>query len=139
VLQSSGWRASPPLTSTSWLNWLNPQSQLALLPVLPQVHAGNYESLRLVHPLEGGEVWQTLRLWSSGYQLADGRPLWIGNLSLLAPRQRGLLTVPVTQGDFTRPWREFPRTLEGVKMVERQDDAGRVLLIEAAGGYSPLR
>jgi membrane protein DedA with SNARE-associated domain/membrane-associated phospholipid phosphatase len=86
-LLSQGWREPPALSTRTALAWLLPNPTLAQLPVLPQLHDGQYESLLLV----GNGSAETphaqraiLRLWSAAVRLQPGdRPIWIGTVALL--------------------------------------------------------
>ncbi|WJW75233.1 VTT domain-containing protein [Thiohalobacter sp. IOR34] len=111
-LAARGWR-SPPLPRWSdLLHWLVPQPAAASLPLLPQVHDGHYERLRLLKPAKGGEELLVVRLWSAHARLEDGTPLWIGNASRVTPRHLfGILTWLQTEPDFDRPLASLRRDL----------------------------
>lgn len=122
-LQRSGWHPPQAVTALNWLTWLNPDTPLSLTPVLPQVHNGHNERLLLVKEDAAQGAWLALRLWPSRYRaLPDGKPLWIGNVSLLRPDRRSLISAPRTQDDFDTPLtqlRQTPLAMEA-KTVERQ-------------------
>lgn len=104
ALEQQGWHTPPPLTALSWLTWLNEQTPLEMLPVLPQVHAGHNESLLLTKVNEKEGTLLALRLWPSRYRLAPADlPLWIGNVSMLRPVKRSGISAPRTQSDFDTP------------------------------------
>jgi len=111
ALTAAGWHPPPPLTAFSWLTWLNEQTPLAMLPVLPQVHNGHSEALLLVreNPAQGSLT--ALRLWPSRYRLDGSRvPLWVGNVTLLQPIKRGGISAPRTQNDFDTPLQRLHAT-----------------------------
>jgi len=111
ALTAAGWHPPPPLTTFSWLSWLNEKTPLKMLPVLPQVHNGHDEVLLLVkeNPDEG--TLTALRLWPSRYRLNGSKePLWLGNVTLLRPINRGGLSAPRTQDDFNTPLRQLHAT-----------------------------
>ncbi|MFQ5487615.1 MAG: LssY C-terminal domain-containing protein, partial [Gammaproteobacteria bacterium] len=103
LLEARSWREPPPLSVTSALHWLLPDSALASLPMLPQLHEGRHQSLLLVRPL-GGRQQLVLRLWPADVVLRpDGIPLWIGTVARLDVRRIGFFTLPVTGTDFDAP------------------------------------
>ncbi len=138
AMKEQGWHAPPPLTGASWLTWLNDQTPLEQLPVLPQVHAGQNESLLLVKvdPDEKGLL--ALRLWPSGYRLGPAdRRLWVGNVSMLRPVTQGGISAPRTQEDFDLPLQRLlamPLPLQQ-QHVRREEAAkgwsGEVVLLAA--------
>jgi undecaprenyl-diphosphatase len=101
-LMAAGWRLPPEVDTLSWLAWLNPDTPLAQMPVLSQVHDGRYHELLLSREVDGRLL--ALRLWRSPYQLVvaagEQQELWLGNISHLAAESRGGLTVPRTQQGF---------------------------------------
>lgn len=110
-LLRQGWHLPPPLTGVSWLTWLNDQTPIEQLPVLPQVHAGQNESLLLVKVDPENKALLALRLWPSTYQLEpDDLRLWVGNISMLRPVTQSGVSAPRTQPDFDLPLRRFLAT-----------------------------
>jgi membrane protein DedA with SNARE-associated domain/membrane-associated phospholipid phosphatase len=87
-LVEQGWRAPPPLSARTALLWLSPQPVLDELPVLPQVHDGQYDALRLVRHGADGTVY-ILRVWPTRWRLGpQGLRLWVGSTTELELRQR---------------------------------------------------
>ena len=86
-LTEMGWRDPLPLTAGNLLRLLAPTP--TELPILPQLHEGQREVLRLVHPQEGGDL-LVVRLWDSGVKLTEEgfsqTPLWIGYSGCLRPK-----------------------------------------------------
>ncbi|MGH7057554.1 MAG: VTT domain-containing protein [Acetobacteraceae bacterium] len=85
VLEADGWRAPPPWTVRTALNWLEPGIDPASLPVLPRFAFGRPEALALVLPQAGvgPPRRMLLRLWPSDSEVAAGNhtvPLWLGSL-----------------------------------------------------------
>lgn len=119
-LQTQGWQAPPPMTVAGVLNWLTPEPVLAKLPVLPQVHDGRQEALLLVH--SGGVSGQqlVLRLWPSDVKLSQpeqrsGLALWVGNVTWVQMKHPlPLFTIPLGEGDFNGPRRDFQQFLGGM-------------------------
>lgn len=111
ALTAAGWHPPPPLTPFSWLSWLNEKTPLKLLPVLPQVHNGHDEVLLLVKENPDEKTLTAVRLWPSRYRLNSSKePLWLGNVTLLRPINRGGLSAPRTQEDFDTPLQQLRAT-----------------------------
>lgn len=100
-LAAAGWHPPPRLDAVNWLRWLSSTTALAERPVLPQVHAGFNEQLRLVRPAADDGLW-VVRLWPSPLRLVPGeRPVWVGYAGRLeAQGVVGLLTLPRTADGF---------------------------------------
>jgi membrane protein DedA with SNARE-associated domain len=96
ALRRSGWQDVTPATAADSLRWLTSKTPIAELPVLPQVHARNHQSLMLRLPIDDQRQY-LLRLWPSGYRLDDGQPLWVGYIaSQRALTSYRLLRYPVS-------------------------------------------
>ncbi|MFO1430017.1 MAG: VTT domain-containing protein [Candidatus Competibacteraceae bacterium] len=88
-LHAAGWQIPPPLTWQRALQWLNPQVQLAQLPVLPRLHDGHPETLVMVHPGTTVTRRWVLQCWDSETRLEPGyTPLWLCGLSLQTLQHR---------------------------------------------------
>lgn len=139
VLEKQGWHRPPPLTGLSWLTWLNEETPLEQLPVLPQVHDGHNESLLLVRISKEEEVILALRLWPSRYRLEPGdRTLWVGNISSLRRVTQSGISAPRTQADFDTALQQFlpvPPPLQ-VKRTYRESNldgwSGEIVLLNTA-------
>lgn len=109
-LIAAGWQSPPTVDAFSWLVWLNPNTPLTQMPVLPQVHDGRYHELLLSRKVDGAML--ALRLWRSHYRVGETeQPLWLGNISELKPVTRGGLSVPRTQLNFGEAQQLFQREL----------------------------
>ncbi len=75
-LTEQGWQDPPELNWANALRWFSARPRLAQLPLLPNVHQGRHEALRLVKPEGENRQW-LLRLWPTAVRV-DGRPLWQG-------------------------------------------------------------
>jgi membrane protein DedA with SNARE-associated domain/cytochrome b561 len=117
VLETQGWEAPPPLASEGMLRWLSAQTPIEQLPVLPHIHAGDRQRLLLRQGIDSGQQ-RLLRLWPTGTQLDDGRPLWVGNLMLQEAREAysGLMRYPIA----LRPLSPL-EILAGVEVAYRAD------------------
>jgi undecaprenyl-diphosphatase len=129
-LAAHGWQEPLPLTVATSLRWLLPSPDLAELPLLPQVHDGRHEALRMIGPPQpavGGRrsARMVLRLWSADADLTPGdTPVWIGSASLEEPRQITLLTIPVSAEGYEAA-RDAVRAaaVNGEARVVERDDA----------------
>ena len=83
LLRLSGWQEPTPLNWRTALRWLSSRAPFESLPLLPQIHAGQYPALVMVRPLSEVRL-EVIRLWPSGWQV-DRRPLWIGAIGMLEP------------------------------------------------------
>ncbi len=81
ALIAQGWRPAKRLNMRNALRLLSPSSGIDALPLIPQVHDGEHESLALVTPLNDDQR-LVLRFWNSHVRLQPGaRPLWLGSLT----------------------------------------------------------
>lgn len=103
-LAAQGWQVPVKLSPATALLWLSPAPQPATLPVLPQVHDGRHEVLRLTHAGSTAASHYVLRLWRSDVLLDGAGPLWIGNVSeLTLARTTPLIAYLHSTRDFDRP------------------------------------
>lgn len=90
-LERAGWEPASAVDMRSILLCLSPQVQLRELPVLPQIHDGSDDDLRMVRYSEDGNTRWLLRFWDVGARLQEDKtPIWIGSFSVqkLEPRMR---------------------------------------------------
>ncbi|WP_370307086.1 VTT domain-containing protein [Sinimarinibacterium flocculans] len=120
ALAEQGWTRPPRLSGSTALRWLAAESTIAELPILPQVHAGHHPALSLRRVLDDDRA-ELLRLWPSGLQLDDGRPIWIGAVTALEARQRyRLLRYPVSASTALSPAQAFP-AVAGLHLRPREE------------------
>ncbi len=107
MLEQAGWQRAPATDPRRLLQWFNPDAAADALPVLPQVHAGRYEDLRLVRPPNGdADHLDVIRLWRSRFVIArEARrlPLWFGTVSTLERGRVAGLNLLRTAPDFATP------------------------------------
>lgn len=120
TLQDKGWHVPTPLTLTSGLSWLAPNPSLDQLPVLPQLHNGQFESLLLsrADPAQTTSQAQrlVLRLWRSNVRLGPGNVrLWIGTISSLRLQCLPLICFPRSTADYDRALTELEPMLSVVE------------------------
>ena len=132
ALQQQGWSAPTALSPTQALQWLVPQARLADLPVLPQVHDGQHDRLRLARVADNGRRLYLLRLWPTRLRLDEpATPLWVGSVSELQLQQDlHLFTYLVTQGGSAEPLQIFMRDIAALyPHTLRQRNGDQVLLV----------
>lgn len=117
-LAARGWRDPPLLTPRTALRWLLPSPALVQLPVLPQLHAGEYESLLLVRHEEaqGNKTRQlVLRLWPTDVRLRPGgTPLWVGTAGELRLLRLPLISFPRSAGGYDAALADLRAALHGL-------------------------
>jgi undecaprenyl-diphosphatase len=105
-LLNKGWHEPTSLTPLSAMNWLAPDPDIEMLPVLPQVNDGQHQALLLIGPQTTGEAQLVaLRLWPSNRELQeDNTPVWIGNVVYLyREREVPLITYLRIAPNFETP------------------------------------
>jgi len=139
ILKQQGWTETPALSIPLAMHWLSNKTNIEKLPILPQVHNGEHESLTMTYSLENdNELW-VIRLWPSRYQ-RKGLPVWVGQIAPMTDRSfLHLFHYPVTERSFSVPLKLLVDQLGndyGVEQVIRagnksnQHWQGEVLLID---------
>ncbi len=108
ALEGLGWKPSEPIGWDNAMRLLSPSLPIVDLPVIPHVHDGRHEQLRLVKDA-GIEQRLVLRLWATRCRIADdtpdGTPIWIGDVTTLNKETvADLLSLPVTSIDRGAAW-----------------------------------
>lgn len=145
-LQSRGWREPPALSAGTALHWFLPNPTLEQLPVLPQLHDGQYQSLLLTKERLGkmpsAEQW-ILRLWPTTLRLKpNDTPVWIGTVAEQRSARLPLIRFPRSSGDYDAALTALESTLSTMKWksvrypLQRNGDSARwsgtVLLIDGS-------
>jgi membrane protein DedA with SNARE-associated domain/membrane-associated phospholipid phosphatase len=112
-LTSKGWHEPPSLSPKAFLGMLSPAIRLGDLPLLPHLHNGYFEKIRLVRYQEGQRL--VFRLWPTRVRLKDPPiPLWVGTVEIQTThRIAGWITVAKDTGDYIRPLDILSRSLDG--------------------------
>jgi undecaprenyl-diphosphatase len=105
LLEREGWKRPPGLGLSSTLNWLAPEPDITSLPVLPQVHDGQYHDLLLVSKPDPLNRLTVVRLWKANIEISDAPfPVWVGTVSYLILDQKlPLISSLRTDTDFNTP------------------------------------
>jgi undecaprenyl-diphosphatase len=127
-LTAKGWQPATMLSLDNTLKLLSPGSELTQLPLLPQVHDGDHESLVLVKQEQGRQP-VLLRLWPARVELLPDRlPLWIGNVSEIHKATvLDFFAFPETGVDFQGPFKLLLQESRGLQ--QRQPTTERNLLL----------
>jgi membrane protein DedA with SNARE-associated domain len=123
-LEENGWKRPPSLTTRSFLGMLAPTTPIEMLPVLPRIHDGRTEALRLARI--DGDVRLVLRLWPTNTVVAEGHaPLFIGTVEQQRRRNlTDLITMAKESGGYDRPLGMLEQILGNgfdVRRVRRTD------------------
>ena len=99
ALSKAGWHRPEPVDVKALMQLLSPDTPLDKFPVLPRLHDGHVECLRLVLP-RGNQRW-VLRIWPTSIVL-NTQPLFLGTVQVEAIRGiAGLFRMSHDTGDYT--------------------------------------
>ncbi len=108
---ASGWLPSPPPDGKTLLSLLSPAAAVEDLPLLPRLHDGRGDDIRLLRGLNSDER-LLLRLWPSGAKTPSGRPFFEGTLEIQRKKGlAGLFTLARSMGGQGRALEEFKKAL----------------------------
>jgi undecaprenyl-diphosphatase len=150
-LLAKDWRLPPALSLKNLLKIFSPDTPTEQLSVLPRLHDGRIDSLRLVRQVKG-QRW-VLRLWPADVKTpANDTPLFVGTIEAQNRRHMaGLITLARDTGEYDRSLDALKQMLHdrfAMKLVSRTSNEiqvnrehrrlrwrGRVLLVwEKADG-----
>ena len=118
-LLSHGWHEPTALSARTALRWFLPNPSLAQLPVLPQLHDGQYESLLLTaerhDQTHSAEQW-ILRLWPTMLRLQPNDiPVWVGAVASQYSAHLPLISFPRSNDGYDSALTALESTLSKVK------------------------
>ena len=114
LLKNSGWRAPPRWNLKTLLGLLSPSTAIENLPLLPRLHAGRPEVLRLLLQRNSDER-LVLRFWSAGAQSPEGFAYLEGTLEIQRRNEVGhFFTLARAVHDQKRALSEFKKNLPSV-------------------------
>ncbi|MCW9024979.1 MAG: VTT domain-containing protein [Gammaproteobacteria bacterium] len=119
-----------------YFSWLNEKTAIEALPLLPHVHNGRHEDLRMIKIEKEANRIAILRLWRTRYQIkaeSDQQALWVGNITYLSPVQHMGLRFLKTQTQIPSPqtYLQQAPSLQYRKRAETSDSwDGNVVLLE---------
>jgi len=115
-LVAHGWHQPLQINLRTAPNWLLPSPSVSDLPVLPQLHNGKPERLRLVHATGGGDGQMILRLWSTSVRLQPGVvPLWVGTVTRQRVQHLPLITILRNAHAYDKALTDLRPMLEGMR------------------------
>ena len=144
-LLDRGWRRPQSFKLKSFLEMLSPDTPIEKLPVLPRLHDGRIDRLRLVR-MAGSQLW-VLRMWPTDVKiLANEARLLVGTIEVQNKRpMAGLIFLARDTGEYNSSLAAFEQEFNdrfAVKLVERENSdfqdsrdqdrvhwSGRVLLV----------
>lgn len=127
-LQKKGWKRPPSLTIQSLLGMLASATPIEELPVLPLIHDGRTEGLRLAYT--DGHMRLVLRLWPTGTAIReDDAPIFLGTVERQQRRSlTGLIAMARDSGGYDRSLDTLKQILGNgfdVRSVHRTDHVTR--------------
>ena len=144
-LLDRGWRRPQSFKLKSFLEMLSPDTPIEKLPVLPRLHDGRIDRLRLVR-MAGSQLW-VLRMWPTDVKiLANEARLLVGTIEVQNKRpMAGLIFLARDTGEYNSSLAALEQEFNdrfAVKLVERENSdfqdsrdqdrvhwSGRVLLV----------
>ena len=144
-LLNRGWQRPQSLNLKSFLEMLSPDTPIEMLPVLPRLHDGRIDRLRLVL-MASSRLW-VLRMWPTDVKiLANEARLLVGTIEVQNKRpMAGLIFLARDTGEYDGSLAAFEQEFHNrfaVKMVDRKNSefkisrdqdrvhwSGRVLLV----------
>jgi membrane protein DedA with SNARE-associated domain/membrane-associated phospholipid phosphatase len=128
ILSAAGWQDAPLLTVKALLGMLSPDTPLQALPVLPRLHSGRVDELRLIR-MDRDHRW-VLRLWPSDFTIDPGNiPISVGSIEIQRRRHlTWLITAAGDTGEHDRQQDALIQMLDSratVESVRRMDDGSQ--------------
>jgi len=123
-LLSRGWQKPSSLDLKDLLKMFSADTPIGALPVLPCMHKGRIDAVRLVQPLDEEHRW-VLRLWPTNVEISEGGlPVFEGTLEVQDRRQiADMILMAKDSGEYDVPLKKLAEVLEGefsVKLVHRK-------------------
>lgn len=136
-LLTKGWRRPPSLNLKNFLGIFSPDTPIEELPVLPRLHDGQIDSLRLVCHAKGQR--RVLRLWPADVRIADNTAFFfVGTIEAQhSLHLTGLITAAGDTGEYDRSMDALKQVLHdrfAMKLVSRTGNE-----IKAHHGHGRLR
>ena len=120
ALEATDWH-STSIKLRHYFNWFNSSATITELPLLPHVHDGQHEELRLTRTVPPDKLF-VIRLWRSQIEIQNRegkQPLWFGYISQVEKIERFGLRYLVTTPDFITPIQWFQSQPPGVSAIPR--------------------
>ena len=122
-LLSRGWQKPSSLDLKDLLKMFSPDTPIGELPVLPCMHNGRIDAVRLVQPLDETHRW-VLRLWPTDVEISEkSLPVFEGTLEVQNRRKLAdMILMAKDSGEYDVPLKRLTKVLGGgftVKLVNR--------------------
>jgi len=111
---ANGWQ-QPNIQATQFAHWLNPNVAIEQLPLLPHVHDGRYDDIRLYKISTDKKTLLVLRLWQTDLIVKTPiarKKLWVGNISSVKKKKTLLASYLYTSPEFNSALNDFMATLK---------------------------
>ncbi len=104
-LGAKGWRRPVPVGLKNFFDIFLPGISMEKFPVLPRLHSGRFDCLRLIYYKAGSTTRRVLRMWPSDFKIVvDGKknlPLFLGTVEVQRfHRVTGLMTAVIDTGNY---------------------------------------
>jgi membrane protein DedA with SNARE-associated domain/membrane-associated phospholipid phosphatase len=138
ALAEQGWRPAEMLHWDNAIKLLSTSLPLSALPLVPHVHDGQHDQLRLVKDLSDGRR-LVLRLWSTPVWIDGHQPLWIGNLTELRKETIvGLMALPISSAVRVADQQYFLADLGRLEHLDLVvSETGEPILIALGRNWDP--
>ena len=128
-LITKGWQHPASLSLKNCLGMLSPDTSIENLPVLPQLHDGLVDRLRLVRK-DKDKRW-VLRLWPSDVRIAGSNtPIFVGTIAVQHPRHLAwFITAAMKTDEYDRSLNALEQEIHdrfAMKLVNRRDNVIQV-------------
>lgn len=125
-LLSKQWQTPSSLDLQDLLKMLSPDTPIGELPVLPRLHNGRIDVVRLVQPVDETHRW-VLRLWPTGVKISENNaPVFEGTIEMQNRRHLAdMILVATDSGKYDLPLKRLTEVLNGrftMKLVNRKGD-----------------
>lgn len=125
-LLSKQWQTPSPLDLKDFLRMLSPDTPIGELPVLPRLHNGRIDIVRLVRPMDETHRW-VLRLWLTDFKISEnGAPVFEGTIETQNRwHLADMFLLATDSGKYDLPLLRLAEVLNGrftMKLVKRQGD-----------------
>jgi len=125
-LLSKQWKPPPSLNFTDLLEMLSPDTPIGELSVLPRLHNGRADSLRLVQPVDDLHRW-VLRLWPTNMKISGNtEPVFEGTIEVQNRRLLAdLILLATDSGEYDLPLNTLKAVLSerfAVKLAIRENN-----------------
>jgi undecaprenyl-diphosphatase len=123
-LLSKGWKIPSSWNLKNLLNVFSFDTPIGELPVLPLLHNGRIDVVRLVLPVDKEHRW-VLRLWATNVEISEGRlPVFDGTIEVQDRRQiANMILLAKDSGEYDVPLKKLAEILDGgfaMRLVNRK-------------------